>query len=101
GGTVYVKRPPEFIVRRGATASPQNVIEGEVAVNINIQSGVDVQFTSVEETLNVDKLLKSKVLAASMATIASDIDGELMKRTLDFPNWTGTAGTAMTNTSGL
>ena len=60
GGTVYVKRPPEFIVRRGATANPQNVIEGEVAVNCNIQSGVDVQFTSTEETLNVDKLLKSR-----------------------------------------
>lgn len=101
GGTVYVKRPPEFIVRRGATASVQNVIEGEIAVSVNIQSGVDVQFTSQEETLNLDKLLNSKVLAASMATIASDIDGELMKRTLDFPNWTGTAGTAMSSTSGL
>src|ERR1700754_4278418 len=72
GGTVYVKRPPEFIVRRAATASPQNAVEGEMAVSINIQSGVDVQFTSQEETLNVDKLLESKVLASSMATIASD-----------------------------
>jgi hypothetical protein len=101
GGTVYVKRPPEFIVRRGATANPQNVIEGEVPVNLNIQSGVDVQFTSQEETLNVDKLLQSKVLAASMATIASDIDNELMKRTLDFPNWTGTPGTAMSAPTAL
>jgi hypothetical protein len=101
GGTVYVKRPPEFIVRRGATANPQNVIEGEVAVNCNIQSGVDVQFTSQEETLNIDKLLKSRVLSAAMATIASDIDGELIKRTMEFPNWVGTPGTAMTAPSAL
>jgi hypothetical protein len=101
GGTVYVKRPPEFIVRRGATASPQNVIEGEVAVNCNIQSGVDVQFTSQEETLNIDKLLKSRVLSAAMATIASDIDGELIKRTMEFPNWVGTPGTAMTAPAAL
>lgn len=101
GGTVYVKRPPEFIVRRGATANPQNVIEGEVAVNCNIQSGVDVQFTSQEETLNIDKLLKSRVLSAAMATIASDIDGELIKRTCEFPNWVGTPGTAMTAPSAL
>lgn len=101
GGTVYVKRPPEFIVRRGATANPQNVIEGEVAVNCNIQSGVDVQFTSQEETLNVDKLLKSRVLSAAMATIASDIDGELIKRTNEFPNWVGTPGTAMTAPAAL
>lgn len=98
GGVVYIKRPPEFIVRRGATASPQNVVEGEVAVNVNIQSGVDVQFTSQEETLNVDKLLKSKVLSAAMATIASDIDGELVKRTLEFASWTGTPGTQMAST---
>lgn len=101
GGTVYVKRPPEFIVRRGATANPQNVIEGEVAVNCNIQSGVDVQFTSQEETLNIDKLLKSRVLSAAMATIASDIDGELIKRTCEFPNWVGTPGVAMTAPSAL
>jgi hypothetical protein len=101
GGTVYVKRPPEFIVRRGATATPQNVIEGEVAVNINIQSGVDVQFTSVEETLNVDKLLQSKVLAASMATMASDIDGVVMAQTLGFNNWVGTPGTTMSSPTSL
>lgn len=101
GGTVYVKRPPEFIVRRGATANPQNVIEGEVAVNCNIQSGVDVQFTSTEETLNVDKLLKSRVLSAAMATIASDIDAELIKRTNEFPNWVGTLGAVMTAPAAL
>jgi hypothetical protein len=101
GGTVYVKRPPEFIVRRGATAAPQNTVEGELAVNCNIQSGVDVQFTSIEETLNVDALLKSRVLSASMATIASDIDGELQKRGLEFANWVGTPGTTMSSATAL
>jgi hypothetical protein len=101
GGTVYIKRPPEFIVRRGATAAPQNVVEGEIAVNVNIQSGVDVQFTSQEETLNVDKLLKSKVLSAAMTTIASDIDGELIKKTLEFSSWVGTPGTQMTTVTPL
>src|SRR4051812_5674779 len=67
GGTVYVKRPPEFIIRTGATASAQDVTEGEVAVTIDKQAGVDVQFTSQEDTLNLDSLLKSKVLDASMA----------------------------------
>jgi hypothetical protein len=80
GGTVYVKRPPEFTIRTGATASAQDVVEGEVAVSIDTQAGVDVAFTSQEATLNVDALLKDKVLNASMAQIASKVDGDLIAR---------------------
>lgn len=92
GGTVYVKRPPEFIVRDGRNAAAQDVLEGEVAVSIDKQKGVDVQFTSLEETLSVGALLKSKVMASSMAALASQIDSDLMATTLEFPNWVGTPG---------
>ena len=96
GGTVYVKRPPEFIIRSGAVASPQDVVEGEVAVNIDQQVGVDVQFTSVEETLNVDALMKSRVMNASMAQISSEIDRQLSARVNEFHNFVGTAGNTIT-----
>jgi hypothetical protein len=92
GGTVYIKRPPEFIIRTGATASAQDVTEGEVAVAIDKQAGLDVAFTSQEETLNVDALLKSKVLDSAMATIASYVDGQLTARINEFHNWVGTPG---------
>src|SRR4051812_8460323 len=69
GGTVYVKRPPEYAIRLGAAASPQDTIQGEVAVTIDTQAGVDTQFTSQEATLNVDQLLKSQVIDGAMATI--------------------------------
>lgn len=95
GGTVNVKRPPEFIIRTGATASNQDVVEGEVAVSIDKQAGVDVQFTSQQETLNVDALLKSKVLDAAMATIASYVDAQLVARVNEFNNWVGTPGQVM------
>lgn len=92
GGTVNVKRPPEFTIRTGATAAAQDVTEGEVAVSIDKQAGVDVSFTSQEETLNVDALLKSKVLDASMAQIATYIDSQLIARVSEFHNWVGTPG---------
>lgn len=92
GATVNVKRPPEFTIRTGATAAAQDVIEGEVAVTIDKQAGVDVQFTSAEETLSVDALLKSKVLDASMSQIASYIDQQLIARVSEFHNWVGTPG---------
>lgn len=101
GGTVYVKRPPEFIIRTGATASNQDVTEGEVAVTIDKQAGVDVQFTSQEETLNVDALLKSKVLDSSMATIATYIDQQVASRINEFHNWVGTPANTVSTVAGF
>ena len=101
GGTVYVKRPPEFTIRTGATASAQDVTEGEVAVSIDKQAGVDVQFTSQEETLNVDALLKSKVLDASMAQIATYIDMQVGSRLAEFHNWVGTPANAISTIAGF
>lgn len=101
GGTVYVKRPPEFIIRTGATASAQDVVEGEVAVSIDKQAGVDVQFTSQEETLNVDALLKSKVLDASMAQIATYVDSQIGARINEFHNWVGTPANTLSTVAGF
>src|SRR5690348_11317642 len=71
GTTVYIKRPPMFTVRDGAVASVQDVVEGEIAVTIDKQKGVDVEFTSLEETLSVDQLLKSKVMQAKASALAN------------------------------
>ena len=101
GGTVYVKRPPEFTVRDGATASPQDVVEGEVAVTINQQKGVDVQFTSQEDTLNVDSLLKSKIMDAQMAALATEIDRQVGARLNEFHNWVGTPANTLSSIAGF
>lgn len=99
GGKVYVKRPPEFIVRDGPNASPQDVLQGEVEVAIDKYKGVDVKFTSLEETLSVDSLLKSQVMKNSIGQIASQIDMDLNAETLEFPSWVGTPGVKMDSVS--
>jgi hypothetical protein len=101
GVTVYVKRPPEFTIRSGATAAPQNVVEGEVAVTIDQQKGVDVQFTSFEATTNVDQLLKSKVIMAAMTQIGSQIDQDLTANVKFFNNWVGTPGNTISTVPGF
>lgn len=101
GTTVYVKRPPEFAIRDGATASAQDVIEGEVAVTCDKQKGVDVQFTGYEATTNVDQLLRSKVIKGAMAQIASQIDGDLIDNVKYFNNWVGTAGNTLSTVAGF
>ena len=93
GQTIYVKRPPQFVVRQGAVAQVQDVVSGEQAVALDYQCGIDVEFTSIEETLTVDELLMDGVMNAKAATLAQEIDSVLMNATIEFPNWVGTAGT--------
>lgn len=92
GSTVYIKRPPMFTVRDGAVAQVQDVVEGEIAVSIDKQKGVDVEFTSLEETLTVDSLLKSKVMQAKASALANQIDQDLHAETKKFYSWVGTPG---------
>lgn len=92
GDTVFIKRPPEFTIRQGAVAQVQNVTEGELPIKIDRQRGIDIQFSSVEETLNVTDLLKSEILNAEAAQLAQTIDSDLMSQVLEFPNWVGTPG---------
>ena len=101
GNTVYAKRTPEFTVRDGAVASVQDVVEGEIAITIDKQKGVDVQFTSVEETLTVDSLLKSKVMDAAAAQLAQQVDSDLHALTKKFYNWAGTPGQTINSYSDL
>jgi hypothetical protein len=93
GSTVYAKRVPEFTVREGAVATVQDVVEGEIAVTIDKQRGVDVEFTSVEDTLTVDSLLKSRVMKAAAAQLAQTIESDVAAKTSEFFNMVGTPGT--------
>jgi hypothetical protein len=101
GSTVYAKRVPEFTVRDGAVAAVQDVVEGEIAVAIDKQKGVDVEFTSVEETLTVDSLLNSKVMKSAAIKLANQVDTDLHALTKKFYNWVGTPGTAINSFSDL
>lgn len=92
GSAVFVKRPPEFVVRRGAVAQVQDVISGEQEVVLDYQCGIDIEFDSIEETLEVDELLMDGVMNAKAATLAQEIDSCLMAAVLEFPNWVGTPG---------
>ncbi|WP_029548502.1 P22 phage major capsid protein family protein [Rhizorhabdus wittichii] len=99
GATVYVKRPPEFVLRSGAQANVQNVIQGDAPVTINNQSGVDVKFTDLELVTSLDALGKSSVMKSAAATMAQGIDAAIMAKVLEFPSWVGTPGQTINSVS--
>lgn len=92
GNTVYIKRPPEFIVRTGNVANVQDVVQGEVPVVIDTPIGVDVKLTDLDDTLTLDELGRSAIMKSAAVTLAQAIDSQIMSRVLEFPNWVGTPG---------
>ncbi len=92
GDSIFVKRPPEFTIRTGAIASVQDVVQGEVAVVMDKQKGIDISFDSIEATLTVDGLLNDAILNAEAAQLAQEIDTDLITLGLEFPSWVGTPG---------
>jgi hypothetical protein len=98
GQTINIKKPPRYIYRAGRVAAPQATVQSTVPLTLS-QGGCDLNFTSLERTLSLDKL--SDKLQAAMATVINEIDrqGLSLARLATF-NQLGTPGTAP-NTSAL
>lgn len=91
GDTVSIRRPTDFTVRDGATASVQDVVEGKTSITVNKMKGVDFSFTSTELTLDI-KDLSERVIKPAMIQLANEVDANLMALYKDVPNWVGTPG---------
>lgn len=92
GQTIYVKRPPQFVVREGQVAQVQDVDVGEMAVNLDTQVGIDIEFSSIEQTLTVDQLLDDNIMQSTSAELAQYLDSAIMDKVIEFPQWVGTPG---------
>jgi len=91
GDTISMRKPTDFTVRDGATASNQDVVEGKVSLTVDKQKGVDFSFTSKELTLNI-KDLSERVIRPAMIQLANQVDRDLMALYSTVPNWVGTPG---------
>lgn len=91
GDTIKMRKPTDFTVRDGATASNQDVTEGSVSLTVNKQKGVDFSFTSKELTLDI-KDISDRVIKPAMIQLANQVDRDLMALYASVPNWVGTPG---------
>ena len=91
GETISIRKPADFTVRDGATASAQDVIEGKTTLTVDKRKGVDFKFTSQDLTLNI-KDLSDRVIKPAMVQLANQIDVDLHALYADVPNWVGTPG---------
>lgn len=91
GDTLTIRKPADFTVRDGATASAQNVTEGKTTITVDKRKGIDFKFTSQELTLDI-KELSDRVIKPAMVQLANQVDVDLHALYADIPNWVGTPG---------
>lgn len=100
GDTVTIAKPTDFTVRNTITASPQDVQEGKLTLQINQVAGVDFKFTSQQLTLNIASLTE-RVIQPAMVQVANQIDVQTMALFKDIPQWVGTPGTLVQSFAGF
>ena len=75
GDTLQIRLPNEYTVRTGATLSTQDTTEAKVDLQLATQKGVDVNFTSVDLTMDMDDFA-SRILEPAMAVLAANIEAD-------------------------
>ena len=75
GTSLNIRMPSKYTVRTGATLSTQDHTERSTPLTVNSQYGVDVSFTSVELTMELDDF-SERVIEPAMAQLAAKIEGD-------------------------
>jgi hypothetical protein len=91
GTTLNVRKPPRYIGRTGPALSVENATEESVAVTLNTQFGVDINFTSADLLLSIDQFSK-RFIQPGIAAIANKIDYDGLQLYKQVANYVGTAG---------
>jgi hypothetical protein len=93
GDTLRLREPVLFSVTKGASITPQDVVETQKTLTLNQQAVVPFQFSSAELTLSIDNF-RARYLDSAAAALANqvDVDGLTMAYQ-STANQVGTPGT--------
>ena len=95
GDTLKIRLPNQYTVRTGATISTQDTSETSVSLQVATQKGVDVNFSSVDLTLNLDDFSK-RILQPAMAVLAAAIESDALSMYKDVYNQVNNIGSTAT-----
>jgi hypothetical protein len=94
GSSINIRKPTQFTVRSGATASIQDVTEGTTSITVGTQAGIDFKISSLDLTLNFNQLA-DRVLRPAMVRLANKVDQDVHALFTNVWNWTGTPGNSI------
>jgi hypothetical protein len=77
--------PSKYSVRTGAALSAQDHVERSTPLSVSSQYGVDVSFTSVELTMDLDDF-SERIIKPAMSQLAAKIEGDAMAKAYKLVN---------------
>lgn len=92
GASLTIRKPNRFTVNSGAGLAVEDIAEPSVSITVNQQKHVDFQFTSQDLTLTVEEF-SERYLKPGMASLANQVDADVLGNWSSFSNLVGTAGT--------
>lgn len=95
GSALKIRLPNQYVVRTGPTLVAQDTTENSVTLNVTTQRGVDVNFSSVELTMNIDQFAQ-RILEPAMAVLAANIEADALNMVTDVYNQVNGHGAAQT-----
>jgi hypothetical protein len=96
GTQLNIRLPSKYTTRTTATASYNDHVERSTPLVVASQYGVDVSFTSVELTMQLDEF-RERFIEPAMATLAAKMESDALTAAYKLvPNYTGTTSTDMT-----
>ena len=88
GTSLNVRMPPKYTVRTNATLSAQNYVERSTPLTVSSQYGVDVSFTTLELTMQLDDFSK-RFIEPAMAQLAAKLESAALTDAYKLvPNYT-------------
>src|SRR5438270_117039 len=85
GSALRIRLPNQYQVRSGPTLAPSPTTENQTTLNVTSQKGVDLSFSSVELTMNIDDFSK-RILEPAMAVLAANIEADALNMVADVYN---------------
>jgi hypothetical protein len=95
GSSLRVRLPNEYTVRTGATLSATDYVETETTLNVTTQKGVDLNFTSEELTMEIDKF-SERIIQPAISTLVANIEADVMNVYKQVSNQVANIGSATT-----
>lgn len=95
GDTLRIREPNQYTVRDGATLSVQDTEEKNTSITITSQKGVDIEFSSKELALEIDRF-SERYLQPAMSRLAAHVEDDCLNMYKDIYNQESNLGSATT-----
>ena len=92
GSVANIRKPAKYVVNDGPTLVVQDHEQTSVAVTIDKQKHVGMQFTSKDLTLSIDEF-RDLIIKPAIAPLVNQVDKDLLALYVDVYNCAGTPGT--------